>query len=300
MTDNFMTEGMTLPPNQAAPVGPLLFVSEQYFTALGTPLVRGRFFTERDDRGAPSVVIINEALARQYFRGQDPVGRRLKNGGPERPDNEWMTIVGVVGDVNYSGLDTAPEPTVYFPFRQAPDNAQYVVVRTTGDPHALAGATREIVGALDKDLPVANLRTMDDLMTASVAAPRFRTTLVAIFAAVGLLLAAIGVYGVMSYAVTERTHEIGVRSALGARRADVLRLVLGETLLLAGLGVGVGIAGALATTRTIRTLLFHVEPTDAATFAVIALILVATALVASYIPARRAMRVDPTVALRYE
>jgi putative ABC transport system permease protein len=295
-----MTERMTLPPNQAAPVGPLLFVSEQYFTALGTPLVRGRFFTERDDRDAPAVVIINEALARQYFRGQDPVGQRLKNGGPERPTNPWMTIVGVVGDVNYSGLDTAPEPTVYFPFRQAAETGQYVVVRTTGDPRTIASAAREIVAALDKDLPVANVRTMDDLMAASVAAPRFRTTLVAIFAAVGLLLAAIGIYGVMSYAVTERTHEIGVRAALGAGRTDVLRLVLGETLVLAGVGVGVGLAGALATTRTIRALLFHVEPTDSATFAAIALILVATALVASYIPARRAMRVDPMVALRYE
>jgi len=280
--------------------GPLLFVSERYFTALGTPLVRGRFFTARDDRDAPAVVIINDALAKRYFQGQDPVGKRLKNGGPERPDNQWMTIVGVVGDVNYSGLDTAPEPTVYFPFRQATDFGQYVVVRTTGDPHALASAAREIVAALDKDLPVANLRTMDDLMAASVASPRFRTTLVAIFAAAGLLLAAIGIYGVMSYAVTERTHEIGVRAALGAGRADLLRLVLGETLLLAGLGVGVGVAGALATTRTIRALLFHVEPTDAATFAAIALILVATALAAAYIPARRAMRVDPMVALRYE
>ena len=300
MTDNFMTEGMTLPPNQAAPVGPLLFVSERYFTALGTPLVRGRFFTERDDRDAPAVVIINDALARQYFRGQDPVGKRLKNGGPERPDNQWMTIVGVVGDVNYSGLDTAPAPTVYFPFRQTADTGQYVVVRTAGDPRTLASAAREIVAALDKDLPVANLHTMDDLMAASVAAPRFRTTLVAIFAAVGLLLAAIGIYGVMSYAVTERTHEIGVRAALGAGRADVLRLVLGETLLLAALGVGVGVAGALATTQTIRALLFHVEPTDSSTFVAIALILVATALIASYIPARRALRVDPMVALRYE
>jgi putative ABC transport system permease protein len=300
MTDNFMTEGMTLPPNQAAPLGPLLFVSERYFTALGTPLVRGRFFTERDDRDAPAVVIINDALARQYFRGRDPVGKRLKNGGPERPDNQWMTIVGVVGDVNYSGLDTAPEPTVYFPFRQAADTGQYVVVRTTGDPLALATAAREIVAALDTDLPVANLRTMDEMMAASVAAPRFRTTLVAIFAAVGLLLAAIGIYGVMSYAVTERTHEIGVRAALGAGRADVLRLVLGETIALAAVGVGVGVAGALATTRLIRALLFHVEPTDAVTFAAISLMLAATALAAGYIPARRAMRVDPMVALRYE
>jgi putative ABC transport system permease protein len=303
MTDNFMTEGMTLPPDRSAPVGPLLFVSERYFSALGTPLLRGRFFTERDDRGAPEVVIVNEALAKQYFAGENPIGKRLKNGGPERPigpDNRWMTVVGVVGDVNYSGLDVAPEPTVYYPFRQAANTTQYVVVRTAGDPTSVASAARDIVAALDKDLPIANLATMDEMMAASVAAPRFRTTLVAIFAAVGLLLAAIGIYGVMSYAVTERTREIGVRAALGAGRGDVLRLVLGETILLAGVGVGVGVAGALATTRLIRALLFHVEPTDSATFAAIALILFATALIASYIPARRALRVDPMVALRYE
>jgi putative ABC transport system permease protein len=303
MTDNFMTEGMALPPDRSAPVGPLLFVSERYFSALGTPLRRGRFFTERDDRGAPEVVIVNEALAKQYFAGENPIGKRLKNGGPERPigpDNQWMTVVGVVGDVNYSGLDVAPEPTVYYPFRQATNTTQYVVIRTAGDPTSVASAAREIVATLDKDLPIANLATMDEMMAASVAAPRFRTTLVAIFAAVGLLLAAIGIYGVMSYAVTERTREIGVRAALGAGRGDVLRLVLGETILLAGVGVGVGVAGALATTRLIRALLFHVEPTDSATFAAIALILFATALIASYVPARRAMRVDPMVALRYE
>jgi putative ABC transport system permease protein len=303
MTDNFTPEGMTLPPNTAAPLGPLLFVSERYFTALGTPLVRGRFFTERDDRGAPEVVIVNETLAHQYFRGQDPIGKRLKDGGPERPigpNNPWMTIVGVVGDVSYSGLDAPPEPTVYYPFKQATITTQYVVVRTAGDPRTAGAAARDIVASLDKDLPVANMSTMDDLMTTSVASPRFRTTLVAIFAAVGLLLAAIGIYGVMSYAVTERTHEIGVRAALGADRRDLLRLVLGEAIALAAVGVGVGLAGAFATTRLIRALLFRVEPTDPLTFAGISVVLVAAALTASYIPARRAMRVDPMVALRYE
>jgi len=303
MTDNFTPEGMTLPPNTAAPLGPLLFVSERYFTALGTPLVRGRFFTERDDRGAPEVVIINETLEKQYFRGQDPIGKRLKDGGPERPigpNNPWMTIVGVVGDVSYSGLAAPPEPTVYYPFKQAITTTQYVVVRTAGDPRSAGAAARDIVASLDKDLPIVRLSTMDDLMTASVASPRFRTTLVAIFAAVGLLLAAIGIYGVMSYAVTERTHEIGVRTALGADRRDVLRLVLGEAIALAAAGVAVGLCGAFATTRLIRALLFHVEPTDPITFAGISLVLVAAALAASYIPARRAMRVDPMVALRYE
>jgi putative ABC transport system permease protein len=300
MTDNFTPEGMTLPPNQSAPLGPLLFVSERYFTALGAPLLRGRFFTERDQRDAPEVVIINDALARQFFRGQDPVGRRLKNGGPERPDNHWMTIVGVVGDVSYSGLDAAPEPTVYFPFRQATSDTQFVVVRTAGEPGSVATAARQIVAGLDKDLPIADLSTMDEVMTASMASPRFRTTLVSIFAAVGLLLAAIGIYGVMSYAVTERTHEIGVRAALGADRGDLMRLVLGETIALAAAGISLGLAGALLTTRLIRVLLFRVEPTDPITFAGISVVLAMAALAASYIPARRAMRVDPMVALRYE
>jgi len=303
MTDNFMTEGMTLPPNQSAPLGPLVFVSERYFTALGTPLVHGRFFTERDDRGAPEVVIVNEALARQYFHDVDPIGKRLKNGGPERPiapNNQWMTIVGVVGDVKYSGLDMPPEPTVYHPFRQSTNNEQYVVVRTSADPRSLSASIREIVAALDKDVPIARLSTMDELMAASVAPPRFRTTLVALFATIGLLLAAIGIYGVMAYAVSERTHEIGVRAALGADRGDVLRLVLGEAATLAATGVAVGLVGAAVTTRLMRALLFHVEPTDAVTFAGVSALLVVTALVASYVPARRAVRVDPMIALRYE
>jgi predicted permease len=303
MTDNFMPEGMTLPPGRSAPLGPLLFVSERYFSALGAPLLRGRSFTERDESGAPEVVIINEALATRYFSAEDPVGKRLKNGGPERPigpANHWLTIVGVVGDVNYSGLDSPPEPTVYFPFRQATTTSQYIVVRTAGDPRGTAASARAIVASLDAGLPITRMSTMDDVMAASVASPRFRTTLVTIFAAIGLLLAAIGIYGVMSYAVTERTHEIGVRAALGADRRDVLRLVLSEAAALAAAGVAAGLAGALATTRLIRALLFRVEPTDFATFAAISTVLVAAALLASYIPARRATRVDPIVALRHD
>jgi putative ABC transport system permease protein len=294
---------MTLPPNQSAPLGPLLFVSERYFTALGAPLVRGRFFTARDDRAAEEVVIINDALAKRFFAGTDPVGRRLKNGGPERPigpNNKWMTIVGVVGDINYSGLDAPPEPTVYFPFLQASSTSQYVVLRTVSDPTRAAGSVRSIVAELDKDLPVSALSTMAEQMTESVAPSRFRTTLVGIFAAIGLLLAAIGIYGVMAYAVSERTHEIGVRAALGAERRHLLRLVLGEAVGLTAAGIAAGLAGSLLTTRLIRALLFHVEPTDPATFAAISVLLAVTALVASYVPARRAMRVDPMIALRYE
>jgi putative ABC transport system permease protein len=303
MTDNFMVEGQAVPPNQSVPLGPLLFVNETYFSTLGAPLLRGRFFTERDDDKAPDVVIINETLAKQYFSGVDAVGRRLKNGGPERPigpNNKWNIIVGVVGDINYSGLDAPPEPVVYYPFRQATTNNQYVVIRTSMNPRSLEPAVKAAVAGLDKDLPVVNVRTMDELMTEAVAPPRFRTVLVSIFAIVGLLLAAIGIYGVMAYAVTERTHELGVRMALGADRGDVLRIVLGEAAWLAAAGVGLGVAGAFGATRLIQNLLFGVTPTDATTFAGIAALLVATAMVASYLPARRATRVDPMVALRYE
>jgi predicted permease len=303
MTDNFTVEGQVVPPNQSAPLGPLVFVNETYFSTLGAPLLRGRFFSERDDDKAPEVVMINETLANQYFPGVDPVGRRLKNGGPERPigpNNKWQTIVGVVGDINYSGLDAPPEPVVYYAFRQATTNNQYVAVRTSMNPRSLEPAVKSVVADLDKDLPIVNLRTMDELMTEAVAPPRFRTILVSMFAVVGVLLAAIGIYGVMAYAVTERTHELGVRIALGANRGDVLRIVLGEAAWLAGWGVVLGVAGAFGATRLIQTLLFGVTPTDTLTFAAIAMLLTATAFVASYIPARRATRVDPMVALRYE
>jgi putative ABC transport system permease protein len=303
MTDNFRVEGQVIPPNQSAPLGPLVFANETYFATLGAPLLRGRFFTDRDDDKVPGVAIINETLAKQYFPGVDPVGRRLRNGGPEQatgPDNKWNTIVGVVGDINYSGLAAAPEPVVYFPFRQATTNNQYVAIRTSTNPRSLEPAVQAVVAGLDTDLPVINLRTMDELMTDAVAPPRFRAILVSLFAVVGLLLAAIGIYGVMAYAVTERTHELGVRMALGADRRDVLRIVLGEAAWLAAGGVALGVAGALGATRLIGALLFGVTATDALTFCAIAMLLASTALVASYIPARRATQVDPMVALRYE
>src|SRR5438094_129076 len=300
MTDNFMVEGQTLPPNQSAPLGPLIFVNDTYFSTIGAPLVSGRFFSERDDENAPAAVIVNETLARRYFPNVDPVGRRLKIGGPERPTNTWMSVVGVVGDMSYSGLDAPSEPAVYLPFRQATSNNQYVLLRTAGDPQSLAPAVQRAVAELDKDLPVASLRTMDQLMGESKAPPRFRTILVSLFAIVGLTLASIGIYGVMAYAVAERTHEIGVRLALGADRADVLGMVLGEAMRLAAAGVAIGLAGAAATTQLMRSLLFGVTPSDVPTFAGIAALLAATAFVASYIPARRATRVDPMVALRYE
>ena len=302
VTDNFMVEGQVLPPNQSAPVGPVVMVSDRFFRTLGVPVLRGRAFDERDEDGASPVVIVNDALAKKYFAGVDPIGRRFKIGGPERPigpNNPWMTVVGVVGDVKYSGLDASPEPTYYMPYRQNPWRGQFVIVRASADPHGLANMVRGVVASLDKDIPVALLKTMDELMTASVA-PRFRTVLVTIFALVGLLLASIGIYGVMAYAVAERTHELGVRIALGADRASVLRLVLGEAIALAAIGIAVGLAGAFAATRLIQSLLFGITPTDALTFTGISVLLAVTAVAASYVPARRATGVDPMIALRYE
>ena len=303
MTDNFMVEGQVLPANQSAPLGPVLMVSDRLFETLGVPVLRGRTFDERDEVNRAPNVIVNETLAKKYLPGVDPIGKRLKVGGPERPigpKNPWMEIVGVVGDIKYSGLDASPQPTYYLPYRQNAWSRQFVVVRTSSDPAALASAARDAVASLNRDVPLARVRTVDQLMTASVAPPKFRTVLVAMFALVGLVLAAIGLYGVISYAVTERTHELGVRIALGADRAHVVRLVLGEALALTAAGIVAGLAGAWATTRLMQGLLYGVGATDALTFAGISALLMGTALVASYLPTRRATRVDPMIALRYE
>jgi putative ABC transport system permease protein len=300
MTDAFVAEGQQIPPNQSPPVAPLVFVDENYFKTLGVPLVAGRFFDERDVPGAPLVAIVNETLARRYFPGQNAVGRRLKQGGADRPKNPWMEIVGVVGDVKYSGLNAPPEPAFYLADRQQPFIRRFVIVRTAADPRSALNSIRAAVSALDRDVPVGRLYTIDQLMNESVAAPRFRTTLVTVFAVLGLVLAGIGIYGVMAYTVSERTRELGVRFALGATTRDVMRMVLAEAFALAAAGVVLGLAGAVAMTRLLAALLFGVTPTDPATFASIAAILIAIAVAGSYVPARRATRVDPIATLRSE
>jgi putative ABC transport system permease protein len=300
MTDNFVAEGQQIPPNQSPPVAPLVFVDEHYFKTLGVPLVSGRLFDERDVPGRPLVVIVNETLARRSFPGGNAVGRRLKQGGDERPKNPWMEVVGVVGDVKYSGLDAPPEPTFYLSDRQQPSTSRFVTVRTAADPRSALNSIRAAVSALDRDVPVARLYTIDQLMNESVAAPRFRTTLVTVFAILGLVLAAVGIYGVMAQTVSERARELGVRVALGATTRDVMRMVLVEAFALAAAGVMLGVAGAVATTRLIAALLFGVAPTDPATFVSIAGMLMAIALAGSYVPARRATRVDPIATLRSE
>jgi putative ABC transport system permease protein len=300
MTDSFMVEGQQIPSNQSPPVAPLIFVDDNYFKTLGVPLVAGRFFEERDVPGGSPVVIVNETLAARYFPGGNAVGRRLKEGGADRPNNPWMEIVGVVGDIKYSGLNAPAEPTYYLADRQQPFLRRFVIVRTAADARSALNSIRAVVSSLDRDVPVARLSTFDQLLNASVAAPRFRTTLVSVFAILGLTLAAIGIYGVMAYTVSERARELSIRVALGATTGDVMRMVLSEAFALAAFGIVLGVGGAVATTRLMAALLFGVTPTDPATFASIAAVLLAIALAGSYIPARRATSADPIAALRAE
>jgi putative ABC transport system permease protein len=273
-------------------------VSANYFRAMQIPTPRGREFTERDGAAAPSVVVINETLARRYFPGEDALGRRLAFGDVDEP--VWREIVGVVGDVKGGGLSAETKPEMYVPYLQYPSAFMSVVVRGAPDPTTLTAAIRREVASVDKEQPVLNVRLMRQLVAESIAPQRFNTLLLGVFAAVALALATVGIFGVMSYTVTQRTHEIGIRMALGAQTGDVLRLVVKQGLTLTLFGVGIGLAGAFAVTRVLASLLYGVSTTDPMIFVGVSLLLAAVALVACYIPARRAMRVDPMVALRYE
>ena len=284
-----------LPPGQALRAG-RRNVSADYFRALGIRVKRGRAFSASDSNGAPPVVVINEAMARSFFAGEDPVGKRIRTGDR----SPWVEVVGVVGDVRHRGLDVDTRPEMFFPHPQAPSRQMTLAVRASGDPLALAGPLRERVRELDRDQPVGNVKTMETWVAESVASRRFSVLLLGVFACVAAGLAALGLYGVVSYSVAQRTHEIGLRVALGARPRDVLRLVIRQGMILTLLGTAVGLLAALALTRVMSGLLFGVGATDAATFVTVPLLLVAVALLACYLPARRATKVDPMVALRHE
>jgi predicted permease len=287
-------EGYSPPPGQELQVD-LRVASTGYFSAMDIPLVKGRFFSDHDRADSQQVAIIDEKFARRFWPGGDAVGKHLWF-DPKKP----ITIAGVVGVVKQYGLDGEGKIAVYFPEQQNPGNGLYLVARTSLDPAALAGAITREVHAVDPNVVVYDVRTMQDRLYDSLARQRFATTMLGAFAAFALLLAAVGVYGVMSYLVSQGTHDIGVRMALGARPANILRLVTRQGMELAGIGIAGGLIGALALTRVMVGLLFGVSTTDAVTFSTVALILAAVALVATVIPARRAISIDPIVALREE
>jgi putative ABC transport system permease protein len=264
-------------------------------------LLKGRFFNEQDNADSLPVVIIDETLAERYWPNEDPIGKRMadyfdrKNGQPRLRE-----VVGVVGHTKSYGLDGRSKVQYYFPYSQRSQQSVYLTVRTTSDPLSLVAAVRSAVSSVDSDQPLYNIKTMDEVLSNSMAPQRFSTWMLGIFAAIAMVLAATGIYGVMSYSVSQRTHEIGIRMALGASRGDVLKMVTGRGMVLTSIGVVIGLGAAFGVTQWMSSLLFGVTATDVVTFVSIPLILVIVALVACFIPARRATKIDPIQALRYE
>lgn len=313
--DSFVIDGHPAPAPGQETAAAIRTVSSDYFRALRIPLKTGRYFTESDARIAlpvirlfdkqpypehynepqpTPVIIINETMARMFFPNEEPLGQRIRI-----MSSPWLTVVGVVGDVLHRGLNTTPNPEMYLFDLQEPQDSMAVMIRTRVNPLSLAAVAREQVLSVDSDQPVA-INTMDQIFSDSIGGQRFNMVLLSLFAGLALTMAVIGVFGVINYSVAQRTHEIGIRVALGAQRRDILKLVVGEGLILSVLGVAIGLGGAFALTRLISQMLFGVSPTDPVTFSGVAVLLTAVALMASYIPARRAMKVDPMVALRRE
>ncbi len=277
----------------------LLVTNPAYFETLRIALRAGRVFTTRDDDRATKVAVINAAMAKRYWPDGDPIGAHVTLGDPS-DSSSWRTIVGVVGDVRQNALSDEPYPQLFLPLAQTPQRAMLLLARTSGNPSALAAPIRQAVSAGDRDLPVSDIRTLDDRLQLSVAQPRLSMVLVGTFALLALVLAAVGIYGVLSYTVTQRTRELGIRMALGAESSSVMRLVVGQAMAPAFIGVLLGLAGAWGATRLISSLLFGVSATDPITFIAVTLFLLTVALAASWVPARRATRVDPLIALRSE
>jgi putative ABC transport system permease protein len=298
-SDSFVIEGQDLTEAQSNPSVVIPTVDANYFRVLGIPLRRGRVFTERDIAESTRVTVISEEMARRYFPGRDPIGRRIKVSGPGLPNNPWYEVIGIVGDVKYTGLQDDHAPVYYRAYAQDANMRMFLIVRSSAGA-GLAPLLQREIQTFDADVILTKVTTMEDALAESIAGPRFRMLLITAFATVALLLAATGIYGVMAYSVAQRTHEMGLRLALGAARADVLRLVMGQAARLAVAGIMLGLIGALLLTRWMTTLLYRVEPTDPATFAAVATVLACIALIASALPARRAMRIDPIIALRQD
>jgi putative ABC transport system permease protein len=287
-----------LPPGKST-TADYATVSPDYFHVMGIPLLRGRFFSEQDSPSNPNVAIISEALSRRYFPNQDPIGRQMRFGFPAN-GNVPREIVGIVGDVRDVALSQKPGPMMYVPFAQAPLYGGEVVARSSASVSSVAAAIRQTVRSIDKDLPVTDVESFPNAVAGSIVQERFRTLLMSSFSGIALILAAVGIFGVISYSASQRTHEIGIRMALGAPRQDVLRLILGEGTKLALLGLGAGAVGALWLTHFMTSLLYEISATDPLTFCGVGAVLLGVAVAACYFPARRAMRVDPIIALRHE
>jgi predicted permease len=296
---NIDLEGRVRAPGEAPMRSGWRVIEGDYFRTMGIPLLRGRAFTPSDTRDATPVVIVNEAFARSAWPGDDPIGKRFTAGNATRGSGA-VTVVGVVGGVRHVSLDAKPEPELYRPHAQTPMGAVTLALRTRGDRLALAGLARQTVQAVDADVPISEVRSLEQVMSESVARPRLIMALLLVFAGVGVVLGAVGVYGVIAYAVGERRREIGVRIALGAEPSRVAGSVVARGVRYASIGVVIGVAGALAVTRVMRTLVFGVSTTDPATFGLLSVFLIAVAAVASYLPARQAAKTDPMVALRNE
>ena len=303
-TGSFDIEGYQPPEDRPGPWGDIRIVSPSFFETLRIPLLRGRYLTDEDREGTRMVAVIDQEFVRRYWPGENPLGKRFTFGPPDgvtdTTQNEWIEVVGVVGHAAHEGLDADPRIQLYLSYRQAPLPFMAIAVRTQGNPDRYLNLVRDAVRSVDPDQPISGVAQMEELLSRSVGQRRLSMMLLSLFSGIALVLASVGIYGVMSYSVTQRARELGVRIALGADRGDVLRLVLRQGMGLAGLGIGIGLAAAFALTRLLESQLYGVTASDPATFLMVAVVLAATALLANLIPAIRATRLDPAVVLREE
>ena len=294
---SFQIEGRDAAAEKVYPDEEIRGITPEYFSVLKVPLLQGRFFNEGDQFEGPGVIIVNQSFAKKWFPNQEAVGKRITFSDTSKPDVKWLTIVGLVGDMRHRGLDLDPKPEYYFAHNQNPYRAMILAVRSTQDPRSLTSAIRREISRLDPDLPAANVRTLEHVAADSIAPRRLSVILIGVFAAVALVLASVGIYGVMSFLVVQRTHEIGVRMALGAQRTDVLRLVIGRAAKLVLMGTGIGLLLGVFSSQALRALLYNVGAFDLMTFITVTIALIVVSLLASYIPAVRATRADPMIAL---